>query len=99
MGISKIDRIEDEFKSIDGISEVSIYGLPEKEIEISVSEEKLLEQDYEIFCDNIIIHSLGINDISNRIKRNSYIKNVCKTVRSKNIVLSKFALPAQGQQR
>ena len=39
---NEIDRIEDELKSIDGISEVSIYGLPEKEIEISVSEEKLL---------------------------------------------------------
>ena len=31
----EIDRIEDELKSVDGISEISITGLPEKEIEIS----------------------------------------------------------------
>ena len=38
---NKIDIIEDDLKSVDGISEVSITGLPEKEIEISVSEKKL----------------------------------------------------------
>ena len=31
---NKIDIIEDDLKSVDGISEVSITGLPEKEIEI-----------------------------------------------------------------
>ena len=37
-----VNDIEDELKSVDGISEISITGLPEKEIEIALSEERLL---------------------------------------------------------
>ena len=48
---SEVDIIEDELKSVEGISEVEITGLPEKEIEISVSEKKLLA--YNITLDEI----------------------------------------------
>ena len=37
-----VNDIEDELKSVEGISEISITGLPEKEIEIALSEERLL---------------------------------------------------------
>ena len=48
---SEVDIIEDELKSVEGISEVEITGLPEKEIEISVSEKKLLA--YNLTLDEI----------------------------------------------
>ena len=38
----EVDKIEEELKAVDGISELAITGLPEKEIEISINEEKLL---------------------------------------------------------
>jgi len=56
---TEIDRIEDELKSVDGISEISITGLPEKEIEISISEERLLA------------YNLSIEEINNAILRNN----------------------------
>ena len=55
----KIDIIEDELKSTNGISEVSVTGLPEKEIEISVSEKKLLA------------YNLTLNEISSAILQNN----------------------------
>ena len=45
---NQIDKIEDELKSVDGISEISITGLPEKEIEISINENKLLAYNVSI---------------------------------------------------
>ena len=45
---NQVDKIEDELKSIDGISEISITGLPEKEIEISVNETTLLRYNISI---------------------------------------------------
>ncbi|MBH70007.1 MAG: RND transporter [Flavobacteriales bacterium] len=55
----KIDIIEDELKSTNGISEVSVTGLPEKEIEISVSEKKLLA------------YNLTLNEISSAVLQNN----------------------------
>ena len=55
----KIDIIEDELKSTNGISEVSVTGLPEKEIEISISEKKLLA------------YNLTLNEISSAILQNN----------------------------
>ena len=55
----KIDIIEDELKSTNGISEVSVTGLPEKEIEISISEKKLLA------------YNLTLNEISSAVLQNN----------------------------
>ena len=57
--LKKIDIIEDELKSTNGISEVSVTGLPEKEIEISVSEKKLLA------------YNLTLNEISSAVLQNN----------------------------
>tara|TARA_B100000579_G_C22847180_1_gene865108 strand:+ start:3104 stop:6205 length:3102 start_codon:yes stop_codon:yes gene_type:complete len=56
---TEIDRIEDELKSVDGISEITITGLPEKEIEISINEEKLLA------------YNLSIEEINSAVLRNN----------------------------
>ena len=57
--LKKIDIIEDELKSTNGISEVSVTGLPEKEIEISISEKKLLA------------YNLTLNEISSAVLQNN----------------------------
>ena len=56
---TQIDQIEDELKSVDGISEVSVTGLPEKEIEISVTEDRLLA------------YNLSMEEINNAVLRNN----------------------------
>ena len=67
---NEIDRIEDELKSVDGISEVSVTGLPEKEIEISVNEEKLLAFNLSIENINRAILSKNINLTGGKIEVN-----------------------------
>ena len=51
----KVDIIEDDLKSVDGISEISIQGLPEPEIEVSINE------------DNLSKYNITIEEISNAI--------------------------------
>ena len=51
----KVDIIEDVLKSVDGISEISIQGLPEPEIEVSINE------------DNLSKYNITIEEISNAI--------------------------------
>ena len=46
-----VNKVDDELKSVDGISEISISGMPEKELEILISEDKLLA--YNISMDEI----------------------------------------------
>ena len=46
-----VNRVDDELKSVDGISEISISGMPEKELEILINEDKLLA--YNISMDEI----------------------------------------------
>ena len=65
------DRIEDELKSVDGISEISITGLPEKEIEISISEDKLLGYNLTIEDINRAILSKNINLTGGKIEVNN----------------------------
>ncbi|MAQ31779.1 MAG: RND transporter [Flavobacteriales bacterium] len=64
------DRIEDELKSVDGISEISITGLPEKEIEIAISEDKLLGYNLSIEDINRAILSKNINLTGGKIEVN-----------------------------
>ncbi len=66
----KIDIIEDDLKSVDGISEVSITGLPEKEIEISVSEKKLLAFNLSLEEINSAIIQNNINLTGGKIEVN-----------------------------
>ena len=54
----KIDIIEDELKSTNGISEVSVTGLPEKEIEISISEKKFLFLEKLVFFSKTVFNRL-----------------------------------------
>ena len=65
-----VNIIEDELKSVDGISEISITGLPEKEIEISVSEEKLLAFNLSIEEINQSIIRKNINLSGGKIEVN-----------------------------
>ncbi len=67
---NKIDIIEDELKSVDGISEVSITGLPEKEIEISVSEKKLLSYNLSLEEINSAVLQNNINLTGGKIEVN-----------------------------
>ena len=67
---NKIDIIEDEIKSVDGISEISITGLPEKEIEISVSEKKLLAFNISLEEINSAIIQNNINLTGGKIEVN-----------------------------
>ena len=46
-----VNKVDDELKSVDGISEISISGMPEKELEILIGEDKLLA--YNISMDEI----------------------------------------------
>ncbi len=46
-----VNKVDDELKSVDGISEISISGMPEKELEILINEDKLLA--YNISMDEI----------------------------------------------
>ncbi len=56
---NKINIIEDELKSVDGISEISITGLPNKEIEISIQEDQLLA------------YNISIDEINSAVLRNN----------------------------
>ena len=67
---NKIDIIEDELKSVDGISEVSITGLPEKEIEISVSEKKLFSYNLSLEEINSAVLQNNINLTGGKIEVN-----------------------------
>jgi multidrug efflux pump subunit AcrB len=67
----QVDKIEDELKSVDGISEISITGLPEKEIEISVNETTLLRYNISIEEINNIILKNNINLSSGKIEVNN----------------------------
>jgi len=67
---NKIDIIEDELKSVDGISEISITGLPEKEIEISVSEKKLLAYNLSLEEINSAVIQNNINLTGGKIEVN-----------------------------
>ena len=67
---NKIDIIEDDLKSVDGISEVSITGLPEKEIEISVSEKKLLAYNLSLDEINSAVLQNNINLSGGKIEVN-----------------------------
>ncbi len=67
---NKIDIIEDDLKSVDGISEVSITGLPEKEIEISVSEKKLLAYNMSLDEINSAVLQNNINLSGGKIEVN-----------------------------
>ncbi len=67
---NKIDIIEDELKSVDGISEISITGLPEKEIEISVSEKKLLAYNLSLAEINSAVIQNNINLTGGKIEVN-----------------------------
>ncbi len=67
---TKIDLIEDELKSVDGISEISITGLPEKEIEISVSEKKLLAFNLSLEEINSAVLQNNINLTGGKIEVN-----------------------------
>ena len=69
---NKIDIIEDDLKSVDGISEVSITGLPEKEIEISVSEKKLLAYNMSLDEINSAVLQNNINLSGGKIEVNQY---------------------------
>jgi len=46
-----VNKVDDELKSVEGISEISISGMPDKELEILISEDKLLA--YNISMDEI----------------------------------------------
>jgi len=67
---NNIDRIEDELKSVDGISEISVTGLPEKEIEISINEVQLLAFNLSIEDINKAILSKNINLTGGKIEVN-----------------------------
>ena len=67
---NKIDIIEDDLKSVDGISEVSITGLPEKEIEVSVSEKKLLSYNLSLEEINSAVLQNNINLTGGKIEVN-----------------------------
>ncbi len=67
---NEIDKIEDELKSVDGISEISISGLPEQEVEISISEEKLLALNVSIEEINSVILRKNINLTGGKIEVN-----------------------------
>jgi len=68
---TEIDRIEDELKSVDGISEISVTGLPEKEVEISISEERLLAFNLSIEDINRAVLSKNINLTGGKIEVNN----------------------------
>jgi len=67
----EIDIIEDDLKAVNGISEISITGLPEKEIEISVNEEKLLAFNLSIEEINSAIKKRNINLTGGKIEVNN----------------------------
>ena len=56
---NEIDKIEDELKSVNGISEISITGLPAKEIEISID------------ANTLLAFNLSIDEINTAILRNN----------------------------
>jgi len=72
---NKIDLIEDELKSVDGISEISITGLPEKEIEISVSEKKLLafNLSFEEINSAVIQNNINLTGGKIEVNQNQYL--------------------------
>jgi len=55
----EVDKIEEDLKSVDGISEISIQGLPEPEIEVSIDD------------DNLSKYNITIEEISNVITTNN----------------------------
>ncbi|MAZ58690.1 MAG: RND transporter [Flavobacteriales bacterium] len=68
---SEIDKIEDALKSADGISEVDIYGLPEKEIEISINEDRLQAFGLTIDQINTAVLRQNINLTGGKIEVNN----------------------------
>ena len=76
----EVDRIEDELKSVDGISEISITGLPNKEIEISIDEKRLLSLNLTIDEINSAIIRNNINFSGGKIE----VKDTQYLLRSNN---------------